>query len=109
MVVGDDLHLDVAGPGEVALDVHVGPAEGGLRLASGGVDGVGDVAAALDHAHAAPATAVHGLHRDRPAELVAEGGDRVGVVGRHRDAGHDRHAGVRGGACGRRACRPSAR
>ena len=52
VVVGDDLHLDVARTGEEALDVHLGPAERRLRLAPGGGQQVVDRGGSVDHSHA---------------------------------------------------------
>ena len=43
VAVGEDLHLDVAGPGEVALEVDLGAPEGRLRLALGGLHRLGRV------------------------------------------------------------------
>jgi hypothetical protein len=40
VLVGDDLHLDVAGPGEVALDVALVAAEALERLALGRLQGL---------------------------------------------------------------------
>ena len=39
--VGEDLHLDVPGPGEVPLEVALGPAEGLLGFPLGGLQGGG--------------------------------------------------------------------
>ena len=72
MVIGDDLHLDVARMGEEALDVQLGTAERRLRLSSGGGQGVVDRLGIGDHAHAPTAAAVHRLDRQRPAERLAE-------------------------------------
>ena len=88
--VGEDLHLDVAGPGQVPLEVELGPAEVGLRLALGRLERLGRLVGAGDHLHAPPAAAEGGLDGHRPAELVAEGDDLGGVgdrLGPARDAG----------------------
>ena len=78
--VADDLHLHVARPGEVALDVALVAAEAlerlGLRRLERGVGLVG----ALHDAHAAAAAAVGRLDGDRPAELLAEGDDLVAAA-----------------------------
>ena len=71
--VGDDLHLDVAGPGEVALDVALGPPEALERLGLGRLEGARRLVGRLHDPHAAPAAAVGGLDGDRPAVLLAEG------------------------------------
>ena len=94
MGVGDQLHLDVARPGEEALDVDLGPAEGRLRLAAGGGERLGDIVGPGEHAHAAAAAAVDGLDGERPAELLAERDDRVGVLHRDGRPGNERHARV---------------
>ena len=44
--VGDDLHLDVARPGQVALDVALVPAEVGQRLPHGRLEGLGGLVGA---------------------------------------------------------------
>ena len=99
--VADDLHLDVARPGEVALDVALVAAEAlerlGLRRLEGGVGLVG----ALHDAHAATAAAVGRLDGDRPAELLAEGDDLVAAGEELGGAGHARHAGLLGGDAAR--------
>ena len=80
MVVGDDLHLDVTRTGEEALDVQLGPAERRLRFALRRGQRFGDLVGPGDHPHAPTASAVHRLHGERPAELVAELADAVGLV-----------------------------
>ena len=67
-----NLHLDVAGLGEVALDVALVAAEVRERLALGGLDWPLDLVGVVDDLHAAAAAAVGRLDRDRPAVLVAE-------------------------------------
>ena len=42
VLVDDDLGLDVAGPLQVPLDVHLGVGEVGVGLAAGGLEGVGE-------------------------------------------------------------------
>ena len=49
MVVGDELHLDVARRVEEALDVHLGPAERRLRLALGRGERLGHVVGSGEH------------------------------------------------------------
>ena len=71
--VGDDLHLDVARPGQVPLDVALVPAEVGQRLPHGRLEGLGGLVGTVHHLHAPPATAEGGLDGHRPPELVAEG------------------------------------
>ena len=94
--VGEQLHLDVARPLEVALEVDAVVAERGRRLALGRFERLGELAARADDAHAAPAAARSRLHdqgrlvalRDRGhagrareplrLELVAARAQRVG-------------------------------
>ncbi len=97
MGVRDDLHLDVARPGEVALDVALVAAEVRSGLATGGLERVGRVPGGCDDFHAPPATSVGGLDGDRPAEFLAEG-DHLFGRGEHLGApGHPRDAGALGG------------
>ncbi len=99
--VGDDLHLHVAGPGQVALDVALVPAEVGERLAHGRLEGLAGV-------RRDPATTF--IPRPPPPKAAlmatgqpnsfAEGGDLVRRrqhLGPPRDA---RHAGPLGGMAG---------
>ena len=86
--VGDDLHLDVAGPGEVPLDVALVAAEALERLALGRLERLGGLVGGLHDPHAAPAAAVGGLDGDGPAELLAEGHDLGGVGEELGGAGH---------------------
>jgi hypothetical protein len=95
--VGEDLHLDVARPGEVALDVALGPAEALERLGLGGLERLGGLVGRRDDAHAAPAAAVRRLDGDRPAVLLAERHDLVGRREELGGAGHALHAGLLGG------------
>ena len=78
VLVAQHLHLDVPGPAQVALEVDLGPAEVGLRLAGGRLHRLGRVLRRGDDLHAATAAAVGGLDGDRPAVLVAERDDLVG-------------------------------
>ena len=78
VLVGQHLHLDVPGPGEVALEVDLGPAEVGLRLAGGRLHRLGGVLGRRDDLHAATPSAVGRLDGDRPPVQVAEGDDLLG-------------------------------
>ena len=91
VLVADQLDLDVAWPGEVALDVHLVAAEEALRFALGAGHGVVDLVGGLDDLHPATAAAERRLDADRPAELLAEGADLVGALGELGRAGHDRY------------------
>ena len=55
--VGEDLDLNVAGVGEVALEVDLAVAEGRGGLPDGGVEGVLGLRFGVDAAHAASAAA----------------------------------------------------
>ena len=70
--VGEDLHLDVAGPRKVLLQVDLGPAEIRLRLALGRLHGLGDFIGPVDDLHPPAAAAEGGLDGHGPAELLAE-------------------------------------
>ncbi len=87
--VGDDLHLDVARPGEVALDVALGASEALQGLGLGRLQRARRILRRLHDPHATAATAVGGLDRDRPAVLLAEGDH---LVGRRQELGRARHA-----------------
>ena len=93
VLVGQHLHLDVPGPGQVALEVDLGAAEVGLGLAGGRLHGLGGVLRGGDDLHAAPAAAVRGLDGHGPAVEVAERhdllgrGEGLGAAGDTRDAG----------------------
>ena len=90
VAVGEHLHLDVAGPAEIALDIDLAVPEGGLSLTPGRFQGGGDIGGAGDDLDSATTTAKRRLDRDRPAVGVAEGDD-LGEVGNRltpaRDAG----------------------
>jgi hypothetical protein len=92
MLVADDLHLDMARPREVALDVDLVPTEERLGLALGAVHRLLYFRGARHHLHAAAAAAVGSLDHQRVTELCAEGEDLVGRRGELCGAGHDRGA-----------------
>ncbi len=91
VVVAQDLDLDVAGLGQVTLDVALVPGEVGQGFPLGRLEGVGSLVGAVDDLHAPSAAAEGGLDGDRPTVLGAEGdhlvgvGEEVGVAG---DAGN---------------------
>ena len=64
LVVGEDLHLDVAGPEHGLLQEHGGVAEGGVGLAHRGGQRLGQRLGGLHPAHAAAPATGHGLHED---------------------------------------------
>ncbi len=99
--VGEHLQLDVTRLGEVALDVALVAAEVGQRLALGRLEGFGGLGRAARDLEPLAATAVRGLDRDRPAELLAEGHDLRRVLDRFERARHREHVGCCGGLPGR--------
>ena len=68
--VGEDLHLDVAGPVDEPLDEQRAVAERGRRLAAAALERLGHVAGAVHGAHAAPAAAGRRLEHHRVADLA---------------------------------------
>ena len=109
LLVADDLHLDVARPREVTLDVDLVASEEVLRLALGAGHRVVDVGRRLHHLHASAAAAERSLDGDRPA--VAPHRRR----GSRRPMLRTRSCPARSGRrrasppCGSRPCRPSPR
>ena len=73
VLVAEELHLDVAGPGDVLLEEHVGDAEGRAGLAAGLVEGLVELVGGGGDAHA-PAAAAHGrLDDDRDSRACWPG------------------------------------
>ena len=107
--VADDLHLDVARPRQVALDVDLVAPEEVLRLALGAGHRLVDLVGRRHDLHAPAAAAERGLDGDRPAVLLAERPDLVGRLGELGRAGHDRRAAAHAPPCGSTPCRPSPR
>ena len=68
VVVGEDLHLDVARAGDVTLEEHLAPPERGGRLAPRGGEGAGQLVGARDDPHPAAPAAVRGLDQQREAD-----------------------------------------
>ena len=89
--VGQDLHLDVARGGDVALDEQGVVAEGGRGLAAGGGDRLGGLLGALHHVHALAAAAGRRLDQRGVADRL-DPGQQGGVVqprlGQARHGGH---------------------
>src|ERR1700733_438817 len=79
VVVGEHLELDVPGPLQELLHVHLGVAEGGERLRLGDADGVQQGGVGVHHAHAAPAAAAGGLDDHRIADVLGDAEVLVGV------------------------------
>ncbi|CAB4696597.1 unannotated protein [freshwater metagenome] len=90
--VADDLHLDVAGPGEVALDVALISAEALKRFASCGIECFSSLVFAANNAHAASAAAIGGLDCDRPTVCLAECNDLGCIVEEFGRAGNSINA-----------------
>ena len=72
MAVGvtEDLHLDVARLGEIALEEDRRVTERGLRLAARGLERVGEILGPLDDAHALAAAAGGGLDHHRVTDVT---------------------------------------
>ena len=98
--VGQHLHLHVAGPGQVALQVQLVAPEVGERLAPSRVQRRFDLAGGVHHLHAPPAAAVGGLDRNRVAVLAGEGRNVLGGLHQRRSR-HASHADALGRAAGR--------
>ena len=92
VLITDDLHLDVAGPGEVPLEVDLVAAEERLRLALGAVHRLLDLALAAHDLHAAATAAEGRLDGQGIAVLGAERPDLVGRRDELGGSGHDRRA-----------------
>ena len=91
--VPEHLHLDVARAGDVFLDQDAGVAEGGLALAPGRGEAVGEILGAVDLPHPLAAAAGDSLDQDRIADGIGLGlqaGQRLVLT---EIAGRDRHAG----------------
>ncbi len=96
MLVADDLHLDVARPREIPLDVHLVPTEERLGLALCAGHRLLDLTRGVDDLHAAATTPEGCLDRHRPPVLVTEGADLVGTGGELDGSGNDRRAAALG-------------
>ena len=72
VLVGEDLHLDVAGALDQLLEIDLVAAEGGLGLAPGGVDVVEEARLVADDPHAAAAAAPRRLEHQRIADLAGD-------------------------------------
>ena len=87
--VGEDLHLDMAGRGDVFLDQTGGVAEAGLCLTGGAFEGGGKGGRVLDKPHPLAAAARAGLDQDRVADGLRLARQAFGVLVLAVVAGHD--------------------
>ena len=97
VLIADDLHLDVARPCEIALEVDLVAAEEGLGLALGAVHRLLHLLLGANNLHATAATAVGGLDGQRVTVLGAERTDLVGRGDELGGAGNDRRAAAQRG------------
>src|SRR5438477_8642853 len=79
MRIGEYLHFDVARPIEEPLDVQCPVAERRQRLAARRLDGIGELAASADAAHALAAAARRCLDQEREPDSL--GGRPHAVIG----------------------------
>ncbi len=92
VAVAEDLDLDVAGLGEVLLEVERVVAESGRRFTAGGSDRARQFARSAHDLHAAAAAAGRRLDQHRVADVAGDAGGGLlvadGAVGarHHRDA-----------------------
>ena len=99
--VTQDLHFDMAGATDQLLEVHLVVAEGGFRFAPRRFERGGEIALALDHPHAAPATAPACLQHQRVTDLGRDLRAGRGLARQRRTGRHDRDLGRhRRMACG---------
>ena len=90
--VAEDLHFDVLGSREVALEEDVGLAEGRRRFPPGFRNFGVEVFRPLDRPDPAAAAAEAGLDHQRVADLLCHGCDVVVLAKRRLGAGDGRHA-----------------
>ena len=96
VAVGDQLHLDVAGAGDQALEEDRAVAEGAQRLVAGALVGVLEVGCRRDHPDAPAPAARGGLEHERVADLVCRGERRLQRVDRAAAPRGDRYADLLG-------------
>ena len=98
LLVRHDLEFDVAGSFDVFLDIAIGNTEGIRRLGLCGLERLGKVLAAADHAHATTSASRNGFHNDGVSNVFGEsqslfiGADGILAAGqeRHSQAAHFR-------------------
>ena len=99
VAVAEHLHLNMARPGDIGLQQDAVIAKGAGGFALGRAERRGEIAGALDLAHALAAAPGHGLDQHRIADLLGLGGEMGGVLvfaviaRRHRHPGLD-HQGL---------------
>ena len=98
--VAEDLHLYVPGPGQIALEVALGPPERALSLPLRRLQSGGSLGRLPNHAHAPAAPAIGSLDGNRPAVRFAEGDDLIGRAQHLCGAGHPGHLRPLGGQTG---------
>ena len=91
-LVGEHLHLDVAGALHQLLQVDLVAAEGGLGLAPRRDEVAAKIGFAGEHAHAASAAAPRRLQHQRIADIGSHARRRIGIVGQRLARRHHRHA-----------------
>ena len=100
VVVRQDLHFDVPGPLDEALEEDLVVAEGRARLAPTGLDRLVEVGRVVHHPHPPASAAPARLDHERESELLAQPPDLCGVGRKRARGGHDRDPGaLRQGAC----------
>ena len=72
MIVGDDLHFDVAGMLDVLFEIDFGVAKGRFGLGLGLLQGRFQRQVVQGHAHSAPAAAGRRLDQHRKTQLVGQ-------------------------------------
>ena len=92
MVVAKDLHLDMAGVGDIAFDQHGGIAKAGKGLALGTLQSGGEIGRTLHQTHPLAATASTGLDQHGIADLRRLIRQKRAVLTRTVIARHHRHA-----------------
>ncbi len=92
LLVGKDLHLDMARLADKLFDIEATIAERGFCLACDGPHGRAEVLFVLDEAHPLAAAARRGLEHDWEADLRGHRTHLSFIVERIRRARHDRHS-----------------
>ncbi len=96
VAVAENLHLDVLGALDVALEEHGVVAESGRGFAASLLDAGHQVGGRFDDAHAAPAAAEHRLDDQGKTDAGGDFGNQRGIGDGFFGAGHDGHSGALG-------------